>query len=299
MPSDNIPYGRLEGIEHSELPAAIIFSVIYAPLLIVYLVLSFRKPTFVWRSLVVFCLFRMVGFILRAVIAASSSASTSLGLVISQQVIYNIGFFGLLYSAYTLVLDRDMLTHGPATEARGPIGVFIWGLRRTRMLVRVVLLVAIALGIASGVKQGHTNADDQKTALDLRRGSLYIFLVVSCLLLMMTVILAGEELSTDRRYGPKHGTFVLLLIGVLCVVREAFLCATASTFPQHNKAAWFYPLVAVTELICALLFLVPRLVPSRQELMEAGIRNEKGKPDYNGGMSNTVGGRQNVYPDPV
>ncbi len=56
MPSNNIPYGRLEGIEHSELPAAIIFSVIYAPLLIVYLVLSFRKPTFVWRSLVVYCL---------------------------------------------------------------------------------------------------------------------------------------------------------------------------------------------------------------------------------------------------
>ena len=48
----------------------------------------------------------MVGFILRAVIAASTSASESLALVISQQVIYNIGFFGLLYSAYTLVLDR-------------------------------------------------------------------------------------------------------------------------------------------------------------------------------------------------
>lgn len=128
----------------------------------------------------------------------------------------------------------------------------------------------------------------------------------------------GRTSSADRRYGPKHGTFVLLLIGVLCVVREAFLCATASTFPevslrrllglqlaegcmssQHNKAAWFYPLVAVTELICALLFLVPRLVPPRQELMEEGIRNEKGKPNDNGGMSNAVGGRQNVYPNPV
>lgn len=57
-------------------------------------------------SLILLPTVRMVGFILRAVIAASISASTSLGLVISQQVIYNIGFFGLLYSAYTLVLDR-------------------------------------------------------------------------------------------------------------------------------------------------------------------------------------------------
>lgn len=43
------------------------------------------------------------------------------------------------------------MTHGPATEARGPIGVFIGGLRRTRMLVRIALLAAIALGIVSGV----------------------------------------------------------------------------------------------------------------------------------------------------
>ncbi len=48
---------------------------------------------------------------------------------------------------------RDLLTHGPGTEARGPIGVFIGGLRRTRMLVRIALLAAIALGIVSGVSR--------------------------------------------------------------------------------------------------------------------------------------------------
>ncbi|KAI0685460.1 hypothetical protein BC835DRAFT_1421208 [Cytidiella melzeri] len=274
-------YGRLEGIEHNELPAAIVFSVIYAPLLAIYLLLSFRSPTFVWRSLAIFCLFRMTGFILRAVIAASDGASANIGLVIAQGVIYSIGFFGLLYSAYTLVLDRDVLTNGFNTSSRGPLGAFVDLIRRTRMLIRLALTVAIICGIISGVKQGNpNNATDQQTALDLRRASLYIFLVVACLLLIVTVVLAYDEMATNIRYGPKHGIFALLVIALLCIVREAFLCATVSTSAQHNKAAYFYPLVATTELICALLFLVPGIVPSRKELLEAGVRNEKGRMNY-------------------
>lgn len=50
-----INYAALEGIHKAELPAAIVFSVLYLPLLIMYLSLSFRKPTYVWRSLVIFC----------------------------------------------------------------------------------------------------------------------------------------------------------------------------------------------------------------------------------------------------
>lgn len=49
---------------------------------------------------------RMVAFILRAVLSGSATAGTKLGLFVAQQVVYSIGFFGLLYSAYTLVLDR-------------------------------------------------------------------------------------------------------------------------------------------------------------------------------------------------
>jgi len=49
---------------------------------------------------------RVTAFVLRAVLAGSESAGENLGLVIGELVVYSVGFFGLLYSAYTLVLDR-------------------------------------------------------------------------------------------------------------------------------------------------------------------------------------------------
>ena len=52
-------YATYEGIVKSELPAAIVFSVIYLPLFVTYLTLSFKKPTYVWRSLVIFCLCKL------------------------------------------------------------------------------------------------------------------------------------------------------------------------------------------------------------------------------------------------
>ena len=48
----------------------------------------------------------MVSFTLRAILAGSESAGENLDLLVAEQIIYNTGFFGLLYSAYTLVLDR-------------------------------------------------------------------------------------------------------------------------------------------------------------------------------------------------
>lgn len=43
---------------------------------------------------------------MRAVLAGSDSAGTNLGLVIGESIVYSVGFFGLLFSAYILVLDR-------------------------------------------------------------------------------------------------------------------------------------------------------------------------------------------------
>ena len=49
---------------------------------------------------------RIVAFSMRAALAANESAAKNLNVVIAEMVIYNVGFFGLLYSSYTLVLDR-------------------------------------------------------------------------------------------------------------------------------------------------------------------------------------------------
>lgn len=122
--ADQINYARVEGIEHKELPAAIIFAAIYVPLLCLCIFYSMRS-TYVYKSLTLFCLskflcifrpfhathddayaVRIVAFVMRAVLAASATAGNNINLVVAQMVIYNIGFSGLLYSAYGLVLDR-------------------------------------------------------------------------------------------------------------------------------------------------------------------------------------------------
>lgn len=43
---------------------------------------------------------------MRAVLAGSDGAGANINLVIGETIVYSVGFFGLLYSAYTLVLDR-------------------------------------------------------------------------------------------------------------------------------------------------------------------------------------------------
>lgn len=129
----------------------------------------------------------MVAFILRAVLSGSATAGNSLGLFIAQQVIYSIGFFGLLYSAYTLVLDRyvdrplicdlqdsycgvrsDMLLNGVDIHSRGLLGRLVYLFRRTRVPIRIILLSAIVMGIVGGVSaQPALEAEGGKA--DMRR----------------------------------------------------------------------------------------------------------------------------------
>jgi len=43
--------------------------------------------------------------VIRAILAGSESAGENLSLLIADEILFGVGFFGLLYSAYTLVLD--------------------------------------------------------------------------------------------------------------------------------------------------------------------------------------------------
>lgn len=52
------------------------------------------------------CPVRVVSFAMRAVLARSESAGQNFDLVLAQQIVYGVGFFGILYSAYIMVLDR-------------------------------------------------------------------------------------------------------------------------------------------------------------------------------------------------
>lgn len=48
---------------------------------------------------------RIAAFGIRAALAGLDSAGQTLGLLIADEILSSVGFFGLLYSAYTLVLD--------------------------------------------------------------------------------------------------------------------------------------------------------------------------------------------------
>ncbi len=122
--STKINYAVFDGIHRSELPAAIIFTVIYVPPLLISILLAFRKKTSVYRSLVLFSLSksgcmtvvfagsnllllaRLVSFALRSALAGNTSAAENESVLIAEQVIYSVGFAGLIYSAYTLIIDR-------------------------------------------------------------------------------------------------------------------------------------------------------------------------------------------------
>lgn len=111
---------------------------------------------------------RVTAFTMRAILAGSDSAGTNSNLVVAQAVIYSVGFFGLLYSAYTLVVDRYVSqVFAPDTESDAgtlhrekmiPQQIQLPGilgrirkLMSNNHLVRIVLTVAVALGVIGGV----------------------------------------------------------------------------------------------------------------------------------------------------
>ena len=54
---------------------------------------------------------RITGFILRAILAASDGAKENAGIVIAEMIFFTLGFVGLLYSAFILILARLILRH--------------------------------------------------------------------------------------------------------------------------------------------------------------------------------------------
>lgn len=216
-------------------------------------------------------------------------------MLVAYEILYNTGFFGLLYSAYTLVTVRYVLAIHPAPSPHVPYSVALANnppndpvsrLLRLRIFFRFALMAAVAIGITGAIKS--TNATTIATLNSgntLRKVAIYIFLVCAVLVCLQTFILARVELSgmslpplsppppypppftedgyrgSTHQIGSTYGVYILLLISILLVVREAFFTATAdNTSEQNNEAIW-YPLSVVTEFIAVVLFTTPGLVP--------------------------------------
>ncbi|KAF5318140.1 hypothetical protein D9619_012044 [Psilocybe cf. subviscida] len=270
-PTAQINFAKAIGFD--SLAAAIIFTIIYVPLEGWFLLKSFTRPTYVHFALSFFCAIRIAAFALRAVLISSNSVGQNLNVLIADEILSAIGFFSLLYSAYTLVLDIELLSGREAS--RNPI----IALTRNRRLFRVALIVAVALGIAglsSSSSNSSTGSIGSGSNSTLHKVSTGIFVALTALQAFQTVILALEE-RRNRGYarshpyesfGSKHAGIILTVMSILLLVREAFSAATVNNFEKQNDEKLWYPLLATPEVIVVLLFGTPGLVPDRKELAE-------------------------------
>ncbi|KJA22237.1 hypothetical protein HYPSUDRAFT_77442 [Hypholoma sublateritium FD-334 SS-4] len=252
---------------HSE-AAAILFAVLYLPLFCFFCFQSFARPTYVHVVMAVFCAIRIAAFVLRSVLVAVAADGEKLGLLIADQVLLGIGYFGLLYSAYTLVLDIEIMLGRP--ESPNPI----IRLAKNRHLFRLVSVIAVALVVVStsAIKSDGSISSSAKTQRDV---GVVIFLVLTAFQALQTLILAKEEIATshnekrtNERFGSRHAMSILLLASVLLLVREIFSVATVNNAAKQDAEHFWYPFIALPEILATLCFTAPGLVPRRKELQQ-------------------------------
>ncbi|KDR82181.1 hypothetical protein GALMADRAFT_135541 [Galerina marginata CBS 339.88] len=257
-PDLKINYAKAFGF-HS-VAGAIVFAVLYVPLFGWFLRQSFARPNYVYFMLTFFCTsefaladpfqnfnqyspyheVRIAAFAIRAALAGLESAGENLGLLIADEVLFGVGYFGLLYSAYTLVLDLELLSDRP--PPRSPLLILI----RNRRLFRLAMTAAVALGISSStIDNGQSS-----TAKALHKISIIIFLILTVLQAFQTVMLA-MDMEGDNGYKQGNETFGRKHVN--------------NTAKANNEHFW-YPLIAVPEILAVLLYGTPDLVPHRQEL---------------------------------
>ncbi|KAJ3491551.1 hypothetical protein NLJ89_g11327 [Agrocybe chaxingu] len=286
MSSNGAPLSYVGDLGFQSVAAPAIFLACYTPLLGVFLWRSFKMPTHVYYVLAFFCAIRIAAFGIRTALTASSTGAQNLNLIITDETLFGVGFFGLLYSAYNLVLDLEALSDRPESKIR------LIRITQNRRMFRLLLLSAVVIGaVGSSIANGSfTNS----TANALRKTSVIIFLVLTILQAFQTVYYAWMELrgswfaglryfleferfnfdmvdpqrymDIDEPLGKRHAIFILVAISLLLLVREIFLTATINNPRKQIQESLWYPLVALPEILAVILYAIPGLVPSRKEL---------------------------------
>ncbi|KAG6335030.1 hypothetical protein ID866_4056 [Astraeus odoratus] len=258
-------YNYAAGAGIYDFPAAVVFAVFYVFLLVFFAFKSFSRPTFVFFVMSFFCTIRVAAFILRSLLAKVTADAENVNFFVAYSVIYNIGFFGLLYSTFTLVLDRF------ACAKNQPHGPFFALLRR-RFIFRLALTTAVTLGITGSIQSLYgTQTSTISTGDTLRKVATFIFLGCTAVVLLLAFLLARVEAyggsgGSGYSFGGRYGTYILIVISLLLLARETFFAATIDKpNVQGNEHVW-YPLAALSELLAVMLFATPGLVPPRSEI---------------------------------
>ncbi|KAK6974361.1 hypothetical protein R3P38DRAFT_2812103 [Favolaschia claudopus] len=266
MSSSPINYAKAFGFQ--SIPAAVIFAVVYLPLFLWFIRQSIKNTTYVYISLSIFCLMRVVAFVMRAILIASEFVGQNLNVLIADEVMFGVGFFALLYSAYTLVLDREIIS---GATLQLPLKIM-----RNRRLFRIILIVAVVLGVQGISDSTSSNPKKASTGTDLRRASTIIFLVLTIIQAIQTFLAlnAHSGYPPSPRFGDRHGKYILGLISIFLLVREAFLVATISNSSKQNEELFWYPLLALPEFLAVVCYSFSGLVPPRSELKARKADNE-------------------------
>ncbi|KAJ7858460.1 hypothetical protein B0H13DRAFT_2076058, partial [Mycena leptocephala] len=264
--------------------ASVIFAVLFLAMGLWFVRQSIKNTTFVYIVLTLFCAMRFAAYIIRAILAHSTSAGSNLSLFIADEVLFGVGFFALLYSAYTLVLDRDILAGG-----KGPGSLFSPNLFNNPHLFRMVLSGTVALSIVGTIDSTSSNPGDISTGKTLRKASIAIFFALTVVQAAQTIWYFKDQeycscwfkvrvhlvltfspvaKSSVRPFGDRNGRYLLCLISLLMLVREVFLIATLNSAKQNQESLW-YPLVALPELLAVGCYSVSGLVPTRAALKAA------------------------------
>jgi hypothetical protein len=163
-------------------------------------------------------------------------------------------------------------------------------LTRNRRIFRLALTTAVALGSAGTSMSQSSNSSTAHTGKTLHVVSTVIFLVLTVLQALQTLALARSELSggfsrfkhllaltfttsetsqykkENESFGMRNGVYILLVVSALLLVREAFSMATVNDLLKQTNEHFWYPLLAVPEIIAVTLYATPGLVPPRSEL---------------------------------
>lgn len=276
----HINFANAIGI-HS-LAGAIVFAVLYAFLLAFFTRKSFTHPTYVHYVLTFFCAIRVAAFIIRAILAGSKTAGQTLGLVIADEVLSQVGYFSLLYSAYTLVLDRTLLS-----DLR-PDNHPILRITQNKRIFRLVLTAGVIIGVVAATRTTSNGPSNTSESKALRITSVAIFLALTVVQALQTGILATSSIPAQSQYyirgkdslGIRYGNYILLVISFLLMTRELFSIATVTNAPKQENEHFWYPFVSLTEILVVILYTIPGLVPRRSELQEYSSANPTTKQSY-------------------
>ncbi|KAJ6625191.1 hypothetical protein B0H10DRAFT_2161971 [Mycena sp. CBHHK59/15] len=247
------------------IPAAVVIALVYFPLFLWFIRQSIKNTTYVYISLTVFCLMRVAAFVLRAILSGSTTLGDNLDVFIADEILFGVGFFALLYSAYTLVLDRELIT-GRQPEDYLPLKIM-----RNRRLFRILLIVGVALGVSGISDASSANPSTASNGAQLRRVSTILFLVLTIIQALQTFIAFKESTGAGyrgdtRKFGDRNGKYILCQISAFLLVREAFLTATIGNSTRQNDERLWYPFVALPEVFAVACYAVSGLVPPRSEL---------------------------------